>query len=590
MGKPIRLTAIIPCYNFEKYVEQAVDSVLNQIVNFGIELLIIDDNSTDNTFKIINEKYKDRENVKIHQSPKNQGVTKNLKDMMDKATGQYLFTMDADDYIVDMNYFQRAVDFLDTNPKYSLVCSGYKLLHNDGTMYPTEDDPAVWASNIEDLTLNDLLSINHVSFGRVFRNYKNLVKPWMNDGLHEDWTINAEILKNGPAKCDKCYTGIYRITKAGRITSLTEAQVHEKNRKTINAIKANLTLKTISIVDSFVHNEKVKTKLETCVKWLKADGHDTLLVSNTPVDKSIISDVKFFLYDSNNRLFQQKYDNVNTVDFWKSLSPNFEIHDVVSGVQKHGLSVLVNLFNALIYAKQQGYTHFQRFEVDDLFGEKSREWIKKVPTYCLSESKKGLIYYNYENGPPDISFHYFFCEIDYFLSKISRITCEEDYIKYLHDYYGNKEFKIVEVFIYDQLKKNGDRDILQKTGREMTADFSDTHWNTETSVSNFENTFHGCTTKLYTVRHWNTVAREFDKKEGYILLTYSYNDNPIKRVIEVEKNTGEKYSIDQDVSVAGAWVWHGLAADTKAISVYQDGKLLYTQLASDVISYSGFRN
>ena len=590
MPKPVILTAIIPCYNFEKYVEQAVDSVLNQVVNFGIEVLIVDDNSTDNTFKIINEKYGNRDNVKIYQSPKNQGVTKNLKDMMDKAVGQYLFTLDADDYIVDMNYFQRAIDFLNSNPKYSLICSGYKLLYNDGTMYPTENDPAVWSSQIEDLHLNDLLSINHVSFGRVFRNYKNLVKPWMCDELHEDWTINAEILKNGPAKCEKCYSGIYRITKVGRITSLTEEQVQEKNRKTIGAIKANLTLKTISIVDSFVHNEKVKAKLEKCVQWLKEDGHETLLVSNTPVDKHIVNDVKFFIYDSRNQLFKQEYETKNTVDFWKSLNDNMEIHDIVTSVQKHGLSVLINLFNALHYAKQQGYTHFQRFEVDDLFGEKSRNWIKRVPTYCLEESKRGLIYYNYENSPSDISFHYFFCEIDYFLSKISRISCEEDYIKYLHDYYGNKEFKIVEVFMYDQLKKNGDKEILQKTGREMNNDFIDTKWNTETSVSNFETTFFGCTTKMYVAKNWNVMARQFEKRDDYVLLTYSYNDTPITRDIEVELNDGSKYTLQQVVAVAGGWIWHVLPVNTKLITVYQDGNKLYSQMAKDVISYAGFRN
>jgi hypothetical protein len=417
-----------------------------------------------------------------------------------------------------------------------------------------------------------------------------LVKPWMNDGLHEDWLINAEILKNGPAKCEKRYAGVYRITKSGRITSLTEEEVHEKNRRTIATIKANLTLKTISIVDSFVHNENVKKKLEKCIKWLKEDGHDILLISNTPVDKSIVQDVNFFMYDSRNQLFKQEYDTKNTVDFWRALDNKIEVHDIVTAVQKHGLSVLINLFNALHFAKQQGYTHFQRFEVDDLFGEKSREWIRKVPNYVLAEGKRGLIYYNYENNPCDISFHYYFCEIDYFLSKVSRISSEEDYVKYLHDYYGNKEFKIVEVFIYDQLKKNGDKEILQKTGREMKVDFYDTRWNTETSVSNFETTFFGCTTKAYAARNWNAVAREFDRRKDYLLLTYSYNDTPITRNIEVENENGKKEVIQQSVAVAGGWMWHLLPEGSKSISVYQDNKLLYTQNLKNIESWSGFRN
>jgi hypothetical protein len=162
-------------------------------------------------------------------------------------------------------------------------------------------------------------------------------------------------------------------------------------------------------------------------------------------------------------------------------------------------------------------------------------------------------------------------------------------VKYLHDYYGNKEFKIVEVFMYDQLKKNGDKEILQKTGREMKVDFLDTKWNTETSVSNFETTFFGCTTKVYEARNWNSVAREFNKRDDYVLVTYSYNDTPIKRIIDVEKNDGTRETIEQSVHAAGSWVWNVLSPNSKAVSVYQDGNLLYNQQIKNLESWAGFR-
>ena len=144
--------------------------------------------------------------------------------------------------------------------------------------------------------------------------------------------------------------------------------------------------------------------------------------------------------------------------------------------------------------------------------------------------------------------------------------------------------------MYDQLKKNGDKEILQKTGREMKVDSADTTWNTETSVSNFETTFFGCTTKAYEARNWNKVAREFDKRDDYFLLTYSYNDNPITRYVEVEDVNGDKQTIEQSVSVAGGWIWHLLPSTAKKISVYQDGNLLYTQNLKNIESWAGFRN
>jgi hypothetical protein len=108
-------------------------------------------------------------------------------------------------------------------------------------------------------------------------------------------------------------------------------------------------------------------------------------------------------------------------------------------------------------------------------------------------------------------------------------------------------------------------------------------------VSNFETTFFGCTTKVYEARNWNSVAREFNKRDDYVLVTYSYNDTPIKRIIDVEKNDGTRETIEQSVHAAGSWVWNVLSPNSKAVSVYQDGNLLYNQQIKNLESWAGFR-
>ena len=128
-GNPV-LTAILPCYNFEKYVEECIDSIIAQTTRFGIKIYVIDDCSTDNTFKIINDKYGSVSNISIFQSHKNQGVTKNIRDMLEKVDTPYVFLLDGDDYLVDKDYLQRAVDFLDSNPEFSLYFTGYKRIYN----------------------------------------------------------------------------------------------------------------------------------------------------------------------------------------------------------------------------------------------------------------------------------------------------------------------------------------------------------------------------------------------------------------------------------------------------------------------------
>lgn len=584
----MKLSVFITSYKFKDYIKSCVDSVLSQKVNFDMEVIIRDDGTNDGTYENLVSLYGNVPNVKILDSSENIGAVKNLLTCMAACKGKYLAHIDGDDILIDDNHYQRAVEYLEQNPEYSLFCAGYRYLENDSITPET-----YWlCSGKLDIELKDLLVENYVSSGRVFKNIKMDYSIFDNI-IYPDWAFNFEILKKGKAVCDNNHcVYLYRIHDGGMFSKKSEEEKQANKKKMIEILSDRFQKhmhKTITIVDSFVHNDRVKEKLINALTWLKEDGHEVLLITNTAVDKQILSNTKFTIYDSRNQLFKQEYETNNTVDFWKSLDDNFEMHDIVTSVQKHGLSVLINLFNAVHYAKQQGYTHFQRFEVDDLFGEKSREWIKKIPSKCAEVSKRGLIYYNDNHTPPDISFHYFFCEIDYFLSKINRIACEEDYIKYLYDYYGNKEFRIVEVFIRDQLRKNGDDDILHRTGEDMVLDFADSKWNTETSVSNFETTFFGCTTKIYIIKKWNESTGQFEKKDDYVLLTYSYNDSPITRDIEVGLNDGSKYNLQQSVAVAGGWIWHVLPANTKVITVYQDGNKLYSQSTKDVVSYVGFR-
>lgn len=339
--------------------------------------------------------------------------------------------------------------------------------------------------------------------------------------------------------------------------------------------------KTITIVDSFVYNEVIRNKLKNSLKWMNEDGYEILLVSNTIVDQEILKNVKFYLYDHRNQLFKEKYEIGNAVDFWKSIGPDFVLHDIVPEKQPHGLSVLVNLFNALLYAKAQGYTHFQRFEVDDLFGEKSREYIKKIPNICSEQNKKGLFYYNTN----DISFHYFYCEIDTFLGKVPRITCENDYVDYLKTYHGNKVFKIVEVFVYESLKKNGDSELRILSGSEMSKDFLDTHWNTETSISSFDKKYNGCTSKIYYTNEHNKDTDSYERKNKYILFTYSYVSHLVQRTIKVKKNNGETIEFYHKTQHAGGWCMNDLPEDTQSISVYENNELLYEENVADCISY-----
>lgn len=104
----------MPVYNAEKYVYEAVKSVLNQTFS-DFEFIIIDDGSTDNSYKIL-EGFKDSR-IQLLRNKKNSRISVTLNQGLSIAKGKYLARMDADD-ISRPNRLQKQFDFLENNPQF----------------------------------------------------------------------------------------------------------------------------------------------------------------------------------------------------------------------------------------------------------------------------------------------------------------------------------------------------------------------------------------------------------------------------------------------------------------------------------------
>jgi hypothetical protein len=340
----------------------------------------------------------------------------------------------------------------------------------------------------------------------------------------------------------------------------------------------------ITIIDSFVHNSNVRSKLIDCINKLKKRNHDILLISNTKIDPEIQEKVNFFIYDSRNQLFEYKYLNYLKTDFWKNRG-TFIVHDVVDGLQKHGLSVLVNLFNAVSFSKLLGYTYFQRLEVDDLMGSKSLDWIDQVPYVCKEAKRQGLFYFNERNNSKqsDISFHYFYCNIDLFLEKVPRIRNEDDYKDFLMSFQHSLDFMIVERFLYEHFKFNNSL-ILKRpgSGDVMATDFPDTIWNTETTPSNMELKHGGCITKLY--RYFLKGIQQ----HGVVVFTYNYGTGYRPRKLHVIKNKIVVDTLDHVVTGGNQWYFNILPEDIECVQIYDDNRCLEVIDNKNVDGYIDF--
>ena len=571
------LSVIIPAYNFENYIVECVRSVTSQNTNFDLEILVRDDHSGDNTNILLRKEFSNDPRVIIFESSENLGAFGNIKYLLENSKGKYATILDGDDYLNNLDKFQMQVDFLENNPDYVMHSTGYITLLPDGTTDPAEPGYSKFPRKNE-VDLSDLLHSNIVSFGRTFRNIPGIIKEWMSDFPYLDWAFNYEISLHGKIRCDNWNCGVYRHSEQGMFSLRSDEEKNANNIKAMEIIGMRELLrrsKTISIIDCFVHDAKVESNLIECINRLKSNGQDVLLVSNTSIKKEIIDMVDYHFYDSRNQLFKKDYPGVSDVDFWSNQG-HLTVHNLKSGLQKHGLSVLVNLFNALDIAKNIGYTHFQRFETDDLYGTESMKWISSVPELVIGQDKKGLFYLNESNYPKDASFHYFFCEIDHFMKTMPRISKEEDYEDYLINLQGTRDFKIVEAYLYDNLDKGS---VLIREGNiEMKSDFPDTVWNTVVSASNLPTKYKGCLSGIYRILDKNGV------QSGYCLYSHNYLDNDVTRKIVVHTGESDKVEITHRLNGRNSWCLNDISGEPTHIDVFEDDLIVYSLTKNENIS------
>ena len=102
MTKNPKVSIIVPVYNAEKYLERCLDSLVNQTLK-DIEIICINDGSTDKSLKILNKYAGEYNNILIiEQENKGQSAARNVG--IDTAGGEFIAFIDADDW-VDLDYF-----------------------------------------------------------------------------------------------------------------------------------------------------------------------------------------------------------------------------------------------------------------------------------------------------------------------------------------------------------------------------------------------------------------------------------------------------------------------------------------------------
>lgn len=129
------VSILMPTYNHERYISQAIESVLAQKTSYPYELLIHDDCSTDSTLAIAqNYATKHPDKIKIFTEEENQGLLKSYKRLIEQSNGKYLAILESDDYWLDENKLQIQIDFLESNSDYGIVAGDIISIDENGNI------------------------------------------------------------------------------------------------------------------------------------------------------------------------------------------------------------------------------------------------------------------------------------------------------------------------------------------------------------------------------------------------------------------------------------------------------------------------
>ena len=346
---------------------------------------------------------------------------------------------------------------------------------------------------------------------------------------------------------------------------------------------------TIVIIDCFVSSPRIEKRLIDQIKRFKDSGFDILLVSNTTISKEIQDLTDYYFYDKRNQLFSENYSQtqglvINDYVFSSENNWVFTLKNSVSGIQKHGLSVMINFHNAATFAKSLGYQNLIRIECDDLYGKNSLDWIKKSTIELENSDQKCVVFFNNYNDDrnfeeSNISFHLQIWNIDFFLETMPKFSKEQDYIDFIERKFSNRNFLTVEVLFRRLLDLCHPTDLVIHDGREMEKMFPDTVWNTEASLSYFYDE---------SVDFFHSAYRRED--DGRILFfSRNLTNNKVEVNIVVRFDSGNKETIIQDLpDYQDSWCWNLLDSNLESWKVYYKDELISGGSAKDLKNWVEF--
>lgn len=247
----IDISIIIPCFNGEKCISKLLDSILFQDLT-NVEILIVNDGSTDNSLFVI-KKYATKSSAIKIINQENQGVSEARNNGIKNASGKYIICFDADDTITDnaISFFKKKIISDENLYAFNYDCSCRKTLHQKSKNYSNRD-------------FLKLFLRREISCGV----YSLLIK--------KDFLLQENIYYKKNQKFGEDYLYIFSLLEKVKFVNYDDSIIYHyivnrlsvSNNNSFNAERINFLIEANNLLNSLNFG---KLKINQCVNFFLAD-------------------------------------------------------------------------------------------------------------------------------------------------------------------------------------------------------------------------------------------------------------------------------------------------------------------------------
>lgn len=320
----MKISFIIPVYNTENYLSECIESILSQNLSNNYEIILVDDGSTDKSNHICDKFSKDYSFIKtFHQ--KNGGASSARNLGLQMASGEYVYFVDSDDFLIEDSNLELMISNLDAD-----------ILQFKMNYYYEKDDKYVHCRDLKNYFyinnkyeyLKEMISMNTLSISPCDKIIKRSIlvenKIYFEEGIvgeDIDWSLKLYLYANNIRVVNKAVYS-YRQNRQGSVTNVITT-------KNVNSI--------IHILEKWVNYNYIDNEIKELYYSYLAYQYVLLL---TVINK--------------NNCTKNSKDKLHKFDFLRNYQLNYKVKMCNKAFNIFGKKIGLSLLKVYLYLKNAG--------------------------------------------------------------------------------------------------------------------------------------------------------------------------------------------------------------------------------------------